>query len=124
MLIELAVVIIVIFFMWKSRTTIPVVTQPVVTTPVVTAPIVNVPVVTQPVVTVPVVTPPVQRCVGGVYCDGSFVPDEVSVVGGAAVCGGESYQYNCIINAAGNPQWHTNGVACSPGMTGACPAPV
>lgn len=67
-----------------------------------------------PVATTGIVDPTVtlMRCPGGIYCDGSFVPDSLSEVGGASICGAGNYLYQCV-DSLGTPRWRTDREPCS-----------
>lgn len=59
------------------------------------------------------------HCSGGIYCDGTFVPDSLTEVGGAAICGAGNYQYTCV-DSLGTPRWRTDREPCSADAVGKC----
>jgi len=109
MLLVAVVVIVVLWLMYKqsnqSQQAKPVVSQPVLVSPA-AALVTN--------------DTAVRKCGGGLFCDGSIVPDELSMVGGDAICGAGNYLYSCV-NSLGTPRWRTDRTACATGAKGACP---
>jgi hypothetical protein len=58
-------------------------------------------------------------CDGGLYCDGTSIPQNEAGVG-ALVCGTNGQQYSCIFDANRNPTWRNLHKACEPGMKKGC----
>lgn len=58
-------------------------------------------------------------CSGGIYCNGEFVPKDLTAVGGAPICGAGGYKYMCV-DSLGTPRWRTDRELCDVGMAGKC----
>jgi hypothetical protein len=71
----------------------------------------------------PAPVPVTKWCPNGLYCNGTPVPQAEAGVN-AIVCGGGNNQFQCVLDASGNPGWKSLAKTCTTGMKNMCPSPM